>query len=153
MRIFGASAIPMPLSEVVPALQRGVIDGTMSGTVVYVIFKFNRISKVLSRTDNTLIISTAMLSPTWLKSLPSDLRNVVVSTASDLQGKASAFSDENENAMIAKWKANGGSLITLPDEDLSKIRTLLAGVGEKVTKDDPALHAFYQKIKATGGKY
>ncbi len=34
MRIFGASAVPMPLSEVVPALQRGVIDGTMSGTVV-----------------------------------------------------------------------------------------------------------------------
>ncbi len=153
MRIFGASAIPMPLSEVVPALQRGVIDGTMSGTVVYVIFKFNRISKVLSRTDDTLIISTAMLSPTWLKSLPSDLRNIVVSTSAELQTKTSAFSDENENAMIAKWKSNGGSLVTLPNEDLSKIRTLLSGVGDKVTKGDAKLYAFYQKIKATGAKY
>lgn len=153
MRLFGASAVPMPLSEVVPALQRGVIDGTMSGTVVYVIFKFNRISKVLSRTDDTLIISAATLSPTWLKGLPDDLRNLVVSTSQNLQAKASAFSDENENAMIGKWKADGGSLITLPDADLERIRSMLAGVGEKVTKDDPALHAFYQKIRATGEKY
>ncbi len=117
------------------------------------IFKFNRISKVLSRTDDTLIISAATLSPNWLKSLPSDLSNMVVSTAAELQTKTSAFSDENENAMIAKWQSDGGSLITLPESDLSKIRASLAGVGEKVTKDDPKLHAFYKKIKATGAKY
>ena len=38
MRRFGASAVPMPLGEVVPSMQRGVIDGTMSGAVVYVVF-------------------------------------------------------------------------------------------------------------------
>ena len=153
MRLFGASAVPMPLSEVVPALQRGVIDGTQSGTVVYVIFKFNRISKALTRTDDTLIISSAVLSPTWLKGLPSDLRNLVVETAHGIQAKASAFSHENENAMIAKWKSDGGTLTSLPDGDLAKIRTLLSGVGEKVTKDDAKVHAFYQRIKEVGAKY
>ena len=33
MRRLGATAVPMPLNEVMPSLQRGVIDGTMSGTV------------------------------------------------------------------------------------------------------------------------
>src|SRR5262249_25102371 len=36
MRGPGATAVPMPLNEVLPALQRGVIDGTMSGTSVFV---------------------------------------------------------------------------------------------------------------------
>ncbi len=153
MSRLGGVAVPMPLSEVVPALQRGVIDGTQSGTVVYVVFKFDKISKVLTRTDDTLIISTAVLSPAWLKQLPADLRSMVVSTAHGIQSKTSAFSHENENAMIAKWKEGGGSLISLPDGDLAKIRSTLADVGEKVTKDDAKVHAFYQRIREVGAKY
>ena len=153
MRRFGASAVPMPLSEVVPALQRGVIDGTMSGTVVYVIFKFNRISKVLTRTDDTLIISSAVLSKSWLKKLPADLRNIVVDTAMSLQSKASTFSHANEKFMIGKWKESGGSLTSLPAGDLAKIRSMLADVGEQVTKDNASVHALYNRIRAVGGKY
>lgn len=153
MRRFGASAVPMPLSEVVPALQRGVVDGTQSGTVVYVVFKFNRISKVLTRTDDTLIISSAVLSKSWLKQLPADLRKIVVETAGSLQAKASAFSHKSENFMIGKWKEAGGTLNSLPAGDLAKIRGMLADVGEKVTKGNPAVHAFFRKVKATGAKY
>ena len=153
MRRFGASAVPMPLSEVVPALQRGVVDGTQSGTVVYVVFKFNRISKVLTRTDDTMIISSAVLSQSWLKTLPADLRKIVVDTGRGLQAKSSAFSHKSENFMIGKWKESGGSLTTLPAGDLSKIREMLADVGETVTKGDPKVHAFFRKVKATGAKY
>ena len=153
MRRFGASAVPMPLSEVVPALQRGVVDGTQSGTVVYVVFKFNRISKVLTRTDDTLIISSAVLSKSWLKQLPADLRKIVVDTGRSLQAKSSAFSHKSENFMISKWKEAGGTLTSLPAGDLSKIRTLLADVGETVTKGNPSVHAFFRKVKATGANY
>ena len=153
MRRFGASAVPMPLSEVVPALQRGVVDGTQSGTVVYVVFKFNRISKVLTRTDDTMIISSAVLSQAWLKQLPADLRNMVVETGRSLQTKSSEFSHKSENFMIGKWKEAGGSLTALPAGDLTKIREMLADVGETVTKGNPAVHAFFRKVKATGEKY
>ena len=153
MRRFGASAVPMPLSEVVPALQRGVVDGTQSGTVVYVVFKFNRISKVLTRTDDTMIVSSAVLSQAWLKQLPADLRNMVVETGRSLQTKSSEFSHKSENFMIGKWKEAGGSLTALPAGDLTKIREMLADVGETVTKGNPAVHAFFRKVKATGEKY
>lgn len=153
MRRFGASAVPMPLSEVVPALQRGVIDGTQSGTVVYVVFKFNRISKVLTRTDDTLIISAAALSKSWLKQLPADLRKIVVDTSRSLQKKSSEFSHKSENFMLGKWKESGGSLITLPADDLAKIRSMLGDVGEQVTKDNPQVHALFKRIKEVGEKY
>jgi len=55
--------------------------------------------------------------------------------------------------MIGKWKEAGGSLTTLPAGDLSKIREMLADVGETVTKGNPMVHAFFQKVKATGAKY
>ncbi len=153
MRRFGASAVPMPLSEVVPALQRGVIDGTMSGAVVYVIFKFNSIGKVLTRTDDTLIISTAVLSKAWLKKLPADLRRIVVEEGPKLQVRATEFSHANEKFFLGKWKELGGSLITLPADDLAKVRSMLASVGNDVTKDNPKTSAFYKRILAVGKKY
>ncbi|NQU70700.1 MAG: TRAP transporter substrate-binding protein [Rhodospirillales bacterium] len=153
MRRFGASAIPMPLGEVVPAMQRGVIDGTMSGTVVYVVFKFNKLGSVLTRTDDTMIISTAAVSQAWLKRLPSDLRAIVIDEGHKLQKRSSTFSDANEKFMIGLWKKQGGELISLPPADLTKIQGLLADVGAQVTKGNPSLAAFYGKLVTTAKKY
>jgi TRAP-type transport system periplasmic protein len=153
MRRFGASAIPMPLGEVVPAMQRGVIDGTMSGTVVYVVFKFNKLGSVLTRTDDTMIISTAAVSQAWLKRLPSDLRAIVIDEGHKLQKRSSEFSDTNEKFMIGLWKKQGGELISLPPSDLTKIQGLLANVGAQVTKGNPSLASFYGKLMATAKKY
>jgi len=153
MRRFGASAIPMPLGEVVPAMQRGVIDGTMSGTVVYVVFKFNKLGSVLTRTDDTMIISTAAVSQAWLKRLPSDLRAIVIDEGHKLQKRSSTFSDANEKFMIGLWKKQGGELISLPPADLTKIQGLLADVGAQVTKGKPSLAAFYGKLVTTAKKY
>lgn len=153
MRRFGASAVPMPLSEVVPALQRGVIDGTMSGAVIYVIFKFDRIGKVLTRTDDTLIVSVNTLSKAWLKTLPADLRTMAIAEAGKLSQKTMDYSHANEKFMLKKWAEGGGSLVNLPAEDMAKIRTMLADVGDVVTKDNPKVNAFYKRIKEVGKKY
>ena len=100
-----------------------------------------------------MIVSSAVLSQAWLKQLPADLRNMVVETGRSLQTKSSEFSHKSENFMIGKWKEAGGSLTALPAGDLTKIREMLADVGETVTKGNPAVHAFFRKVKATGEKY
>ncbi len=153
MKRFGATAVPMPLSEVVPSLQRGVIDGTMSGMVVYVVFKFNQIGKVLTQTDDTLILSAGIVSKAWLERLPADLRKVVIDVGAGLQQQANAYSDTNEQAMLAKWKELGGSLIRLPSEDLARVREILASVGEDTTKGKPGLNSFYKRVKAVAARY
>ena len=43
MRVLGATAVPMPTNEVVPALQRGAIDGTQSAIAVFVISRSSTI--------------------------------------------------------------------------------------------------------------
>ena len=153
MKRFGATAVPMPLNEVVPGLQQGTIDGTMSGTVVYVVFKFNQVGTVLTQTNDTMILSAGLVSKIWLDSLPADLQQVVLDAGIALQERTAEFSDTSEQAMVERWKAEGGELISLPDEDLAKIRSSLASVGEDVTKDNPELNAFYKQVRATAAKY
>jgi TRAP-type C4-dicarboxylate transport system substrate-binding protein len=153
MRRFGAAAVPMDLPEVVPSIQRGVIDGTMSGTVVYVVFKFNQVGKVLTVTNDTMIVSVGVVSKAWLEGLPADLRQIVIEEGARLQSPTSTFSHQSEDAMIAKWRELGGELVQLPPGDMATVRSMLASVGDDVTKDNSAVHSFYQRVKAVAAKY
>jgi len=153
MRQFGATAVAMDLAEVVPGLQQGVIDGTMSATAVYVIFKFHDIAKVLTEVHDTMIISTGAVSRPWLDKLPADLRRLVIDEGRKLQPKLMAASREMDATMRKRWGEAGGSFVTLPASDQAQVKRLLADVGDQVTKDKPAVNAFYKRLQSTAARY
>jgi TRAP-type C4-dicarboxylate transport system substrate-binding protein len=153
MRQFGASAVPMDLAEVVPGIQQGVIDGTMSATAVYVNLKFNDIAKVLTEVNDTMIVSVAAVSRPWLAKLPADLRQAVIEEGANLQQRVNEHSRALDQSMVKRWRDAGGELVKLPDADQAKVKQLLAGVGEEVTKEHAAANAFYKRLVATGQKY
>ena len=153
MRQFGASAVPMDLSEVVPGIQQGVIDGTMSATAVYVNLKFNDIAKVLTEVNDTMIVSVGVVSRPWLAKLPADLRQVVVEEGNKLQARINPQSRVMDEGMVKRWREAGGELVRLPEADQARVKQLLSGIGEEVTKDNPGANAFYKRLVATGQKY
>ena len=85
MQAFGATAVPMGLAEMITSLQNGVIDGTMSGISIYVNFNLQNVSKTITETNDTLLVSFGALSKAWLDKLPADLRKIVVDEARSLQ--------------------------------------------------------------------
>ncbi len=153
MRQFGASAVPMDLSEVVPGIQQGVIDGTMSAAAVYVNLKFGDIGKVLTEVNDTMIVSVGVLSRPWLAKLPSELRALVIEEGHKLQARINPHSRVLDQGMVKRWRDAGGELVKLPAADQARVQQLLAGVGEEVTKDNPNASAFYKRLVATGKKY
>jgi TRAP-type C4-dicarboxylate transport system substrate-binding protein len=153
MRQFGASAVPMDLAEVVPGIQQGVIDGTMSATAVYVNLKFNDISKVITEVNDTMIVSVAAVSRPWLAKLPAELRQAVIEEGTNLQPRVNEHSRVLDQIMVRRWREAGGELVKLPEADQARVRQLLGGIGEEVTKDNPDANAFYKRLVATGQKY
>lgn len=153
MRQFGASAVPMDLAEVVPGIQQGVIDGTMSATAIYVNLKFIDIGKVLTEVNDTMIVSVGAVSRPWLAKLPADLRAAVLEEGAKLQPRINEHSRVLDQGMVKRWREAGGEMIRLPAADQAKVQQLLSGIGEEVTKDNPNANAFYKKLVATGQKY
>ena len=153
MRQFGASAVPMDLAEVVPGIQQGVIDGTMSATAVYVNLKFNDIAKTLTEVNDTMIVSVAAVSRPWLAKLPPDLRQAVIQEGTNLQPRVNEHSRVLDQSMVKRWREAGGEMVKLPEADQARVKQLLAGIGEEVTKDNATANAFYKKLVATGQKY
>lgn len=153
MSKLGATGIAMPLSEVMPALSQGTIDGTISGMSVFVGFKMNNLVKVISITNDTMLVSLAVVSQAWLDKLPPDLQKIVLDTAQAIQPKVQAWEVEFTKKLADDWVKMGGQVHTLPPEDLAKMKTLLSGVADDVTKDQPAVHDMLAKVRAVAAKH
>src|SRR5262245_60081445 len=135
MRRLGATAVPLPLNEVMPSLQRGVIDGTMSGTAIFVAFKMNDVAKTMTVTNDTMLVSLAVVSKVFLDKLPPDLRKIVLDTGRETQKRTSEWEQEFSKGLDKAWVDQGGILHKLPDDDLKKMAELLNSVGDDVSKD------------------
>jgi len=152
MAKLGATGIGMPLSEVVPALDQGTIDGTISGLSVFVAFKMNDLLKVVTVTNDTFIISIAVLSKPWLDTLPADLQKVVLDAGAAVQTKAQAWEVDFTKQLANDWTALGGTVQTLPSEDLARMKTLLDPVGEEATKAQPPVHNMLELVRAAAAR-
>jgi TRAP-type transport system periplasmic protein len=153
MRRLGATAVPLPLNEVLPSLQRGVIDGTMSGTAIFVAFKFNDVVKTITVTNDTMLVSLAVVSKVWLDKLPPDLRTVVLETGRAMQAKTHAWELEFSKGLDKTWSDMGGRIHPLPPEDLAKMAELLNSVGDDVSKDQPPVLEMLKRVRAVAAKH
>jgi C4-dicarboxylate-binding protein DctP len=153
MRQLGGTAVPMDLSEVIPGLQQGVIDGTQSATAVFVNMKFNEISKTLTESNDTMVVSVGVVSKAFLNKLPPDLRQLVIDEGAKIQTKMMAKSRALDEEGRKRWVDNGGEWIKLSTSDQSKLKNLLNGIGDEVTKENPAVNSFYKKMLVTSQKY
>ena len=61
----------------------------------------------------------------------------------------------DEVAALRKvWtEQRGGEIVTLPPAEQAELEKRLRPIGVEVTKDNPALKEFYDKIQATAAKY
>lgn len=153
MRQLGGTAVPMDLSEVIPGLQQGVIDGTQSATAIYVNLKFNEINKSLTESNDTMVVSVGVISRPFLNRLPPDLRQMVIDEGNNVQARMMVRSREIDQNARKRWTDVGGEWLRFSADDQARMRTLLAGIGEEVTKDNPQTNAFYKRLLSTSQKY
>jgi TRAP-type C4-dicarboxylate transport system substrate-binding protein len=153
MKRLGATAVPLPLNEVLPSLQRGVIDGTMSGTSVFVSMKFNDVVKTITVTNDTMLVSLAMVSKVWLDKLPPDLRKIVIDQGKETQLKTNKWEQEFSKSLEKSWAEMGGNMHRLPADELAKMGTLLNTVADDVSKDQPAVVDMLKKVRAVAAKH
>ena len=113
----------------------------------------NNLVKVISVTNDTMLVSLAVVSQAWLDKLPPDLQKIVLDTAQVIQPKVQAWEVEFTKKLADDWVKMGGQVHTLPAEDLAKMKTLLSGVADDVTKDQPAVHDMLVKVRAVAAKH
>jgi TRAP-type C4-dicarboxylate transport system substrate-binding protein len=151
-RRVGVTSVAMNLADMLTALQNKTIDGSGSGTTIFVNYNLETVSKELLQIEDTLIVAYCGMSKKWLDTLPADLRAMVIKESRAVFPKATKVSDEFNVGLGKRWEDKGGKLNRFSDAEQKEIQQRLATVGDVVTEGKPEMRALYSEIKALSAK-
>lgn len=148
MRRLGATGVPMPLLEVLPAIQRKVIDGNKAGITVFVAFHYESAAKYVLPVKDSLICTLKLASKIWFDKLPKDMQTLIASEAAKTTKDIQPFIMKFVPNTYKVWTKNGGVLTKLSDADQAEMDRRMSTVGDAVVKGDPQVKAVFDAMKA-----
>jgi TRAP-type C4-dicarboxylate transport system substrate-binding protein len=152
IRKLGGSPVPMPLGEVLPALQQGALDSVMSCIPVFVALRYYDAAKYLVETNHGLIAGAAVISKLWFDKLPADLQGVVVKAGQKASNEVYQFSVDDVNRGRDAWIKNGGVVTTLEPGEQARLMREMAEVGALETQETPQEKAMYDLLRTVAAR-
>ena len=141
IRRMGASPIAMTLADVLPGLQQGTIDGTLTVMTVYTTMKYYDVGKFVVETEQPYVNSIGMISKRWLDSLPADLRTVVREAGAKVTAEITPFVRDFFAEQTKIFLANGGRIVRLAPDEHKAMLAKVSSIGDDLSKTKPALNA------------
>jgi TRAP-type transport system periplasmic protein len=134
---FGATAVPMALDQVLPALQQGAIDGVMSDLPVFTSLHYADAAKYSFEADQAMLCSIAVISKQWFDGLPRDLQTIVAADGTKVARNLLPWIVQFNNDQRKLWQQQGGVIVVPTAEQRKAIDAKMVGVTDDVLKDKP----------------
>ena len=153
MAKLGATGVGMPLSEVVPALDQGTIDGTISGLVGVRRLQDGRPPQGRDRDQRHFhhLDRRCSASRGSIRCRRTCRRSWSM-PAPRFKAKTQQWEIDFTKQGRSDWAALGGTVHTISADEYAKMKTLLDPVGDEATKDQPAVHDMLQMVRAAAAK-
>lgn len=139
---FGATATPLPLGEVYPALTQGLVDGVENPIPVLYGGKFHEQAKYLSLVGHLTNTSLWVGGEAFFKTLTPAQVALVHDTAKAAGEYSQKIAAEDDNALLEKMKAAG---VTIIKPDVAPFREAAKAVYTQFPKWSPGLYDTIQK--------
>ena len=147
MKAFGASPLPLALSEVVPALQSGNIDGMLAGMPILTAFKFYDVSKYVLDLKFAYVVSVSVVNELWFQSQPEAVRAAILAAGREAEESVFPWGVANVERTEQLWTENGGEIFPLTADERSHMMTVFQDISDKLLSQDEAVAAEYTRMK------
>ena len=127
--VFGGTGVPIPYSEVVPALQKKVVDGARTSLIVMAASKFFTVVKNITVTNGGGIPTATWVSKVWANKLPADLRKLVMTVPGELEDWGSQNAIDRYKVSEQLWRDNGAEIIRFSPADQKRYMDAVRKVG------------------------
>src|SRR5258708_23590655 len=77
MKSVGAIPVPLALTEVIPQLQSGGLDGMLAGMPILTAFKYYDVAKYVTDLNFAQIISINVVNEAWFQKQPKDVQEAI----------------------------------------------------------------------------
>jgi TRAP-type C4-dicarboxylate transport system substrate-binding protein len=143
----GASAVPMSLQEVLPALQQGTIDGVNSGIPVFVAFKYYDAAPYVLDTHLWALCAISLVSKVWYDRLPPDLQKAVIEAGARAEPQVNAWQVNRLKQDRETWMQHGGKIATLSSTEQEEAVRRVGAALQPILEKSAPLKEFYTSIK------
>jgi TRAP-type transport system periplasmic protein len=144
---FGAAGVPMPYSEVLPALQRGTLDAARTAIIVMTGSKFFTVTKFVTVVESGMVPSATLASNAWLKKLSTEQAEFVKSTVGGLSQWVNDRGLEYGKRAEQTWRDNGAEVIRLSDADQKTFMDTVRPLGDEFLGTNPQTQEMYNLLK------
>lgn len=131
MRLAGGSGVTITPAEVIPALQRGVVDGAFTAAVPALDWKFNEVTDFGFMMDLTLAHQAIAVNQAALDALPEDLRTILVAKAEEWAPKYRAEMIEADKQARKTLTEKGMTLRDTTPEETARLREMTKPISDE----------------------
>ena len=118
VRRMDAIPVAMTLADVLPGIQQGTIDGSLSSMTVYTTMQYQDAAKYVLENDQPYINSIVVMSKRWLATLPPDLQKIVHDNGDQgLQGGRAVREGVLRQAVRTYGRAGAACMNKLPADE------------------------------------
>ena len=147
MELLGATPLPLALTEVVPALQNGGLDGMLVGMPILTAFKYYDIGKFVTDLRFAEIVSVTVVNEDWFQSQSEDVQKAIVEAGRAAETAVFPWGVENVEKTYTIWTDNGGVVTNLSDLEQADMEARFATLAAELVAADPAVKEEYDRLK------
>lgn len=148
MKSVGAIPVPLALTEVIPQLQSGGLDGMLAGMPILTAFKYYDVARYVTDLNFAQIISINVVNEAWFKAQPKDVQDAIRAAGRAAEAQVFPWGVENLKKANAAWIANKGEILTLAPAEQSAMMSSFVAIGTKIVEQNPAVKAEFERLKA-----
>ena len=120
IKLLGAQPIRLPMSEVYPALQRGLADATLTTVSSYRFFKYYEILPFLSLTNHFYVSYILIMNKAKLDHLTQKFKKILYEAAMESSKYQRDLSRQAEEEILKNMEDKGVKVVRAPDKKSMK---------------------------------
>ena len=144
----GGSPVPMPLDQVLPALQQGAIDGAFTDLPIFASLKYADAAKYVYITNESMVTSVVELSKQWFDAQTPDVQKIILTDGEKVSVGMLPFVVQFNADQAKVWTSSGGQIIEASADQRKAMTAKYASIPDDVLKDKPTVRALYDILAA-----
>jgi TRAP-type C4-dicarboxylate transport system substrate-binding protein len=144
----GATPLPLALTEVIPQLESGGLDGMLVGMPILTAFKYYDVGKNILDLRFAEIVSMTVVNEDWFQMQPDEVKAAIIEAGRAAEEQVFPWGVENVEKTYKVWTDNGGKINKLSDEEQAKMEADFAKLAAELLAAEPAVQAEYDRLRA-----
>lgn len=148
MELLGATPLPLALTEVIPQLESGGLDGMLVGMPILTAFKYYDVGKNILDLRFAEIVSVTVVNEAWFQMQTDEVKAAIIEAGRAAEEQVFPWGVENVEKTYKIWTDNGGKVNELSSEDQAEMEAGFSKLAADLLEAEPAVKAEYDQLRA-----